>query len=176
MVIKWINTRLTPEPLRCFYKSNSFHNLLCESVQRSRIKPHLLSWVVGPDLWLWVHSGCCAISKWENNFPWEGLQEKIKPFTFRDQSINNFQIRYAIRIGRGWPEYICCKTVHGGRNQHCHDRNYHLRLTHRYTWSLSQVLQWLVVWPWAAQFPFMSLNFHQGTKGKGMPKGSDLPR
>jgi hypothetical protein len=38
------------------------------------------------------------------------------------------------------------------------------------------VLQWLVVWPWAAQFPFMSLNFHQGTKGKGMPKGSDLPR
>lgn len=52
-----------------------------------------------------------AISKWENNFRWEGFQEKIKPFTFRDQSINNFQIRYATGIRREWPAYIFWKKT-----------------------------------------------------------------
>lgn len=47
-----------------------------------------------------------AVSKWENNFHWEGFQDKIKPFTFRDQSIDNFQIRYAVTIRRGWLAYI----------------------------------------------------------------------
>lgn len=102
--------------MRCFYKSNSCHNLLCETVRRSRIKPHLLSRAVGLDLWTRVHSGCPCHSKWENNFRWEGFQEKIKPFSFRDQSINNFQIRYAIGIRRGQPaDAFWKKYVHRGR-------------------------------------------------------------